>query len=120
MGPAGVVPSSSSGVGWVDRLLGSDIYKAQRAAAGKHLPTDDEVRRSLAALEAAGGALTLGGFARQAGVQPIRLDGFLAKLQRILNIDGYEALGLDRTADRVSLNMHLLARQFELDAGVVG
>lgn len=98
----------------MDRLLGSATYRDQRAAAGKHLPADAEVRRSLDALAAAGGALTLGGFARQAGVPPLRLDGFLAKLQRLLNVDGYEALRVDRAADRVALDLPLLSTQFEL------
>ncbi|MFO0851825.1 MAG: BREX-2 system phosphatase PglZ [Gemmataceae bacterium] len=103
-----------AGSEWIDRLFGSDVYQGQREAAGKHLPADVDVRRSLETLAAAGGSLTLGGFARQAGVPPLRLDGFLAKLQRLLNVDGYEVVRVDRAADRVSLNRPLLVTQFEI------
>ena len=45
----------------------------------------------------------------------MRLDGFLAKLQRLLNVDGYAVLQVDRAQNRVSLNVPLLRRQFELE-----
>jgi hypothetical protein len=38
----------------------------------------------------------------------------VAKLQRLLNVDGYEVLRLDRRSDVVELNADLLRRQFEI------
>jgi hypothetical protein len=105
---------ASSAAGWVDRLLRSDVLREQKAAAGKHLPTDTDVRRCLEALDAAGGTLTCVGLSRQAAVPVLQMDGVLAKLQRLLNMDGYEVLRVDRTADQVTLNLPLLLRQFEL------
>lgn len=112
--PAGnpVTPTATPAIAWIDQLLGSAVYRDQRAAAAKHVLSDAQVRRSLEALAAGGGALTLAGFARQTGEPPLRLDGFLAKLQRLLNVDGYEAIRVDRSADRVSLNRAVLESQF--------
>ena len=44
-----------------------------------------------------------------------RLDGLIARMQRILNVDGYEILTLDRNENRVELNIAKLKRQFDLD-----
>lgn len=109
--PAGTVP---------DRLLASAVYAAQKQAVGKHPPDDATVRRCLGALERHGGTLTPAALAQQAGVLPLRLDGLLAKLQRVLNVDGYEVLQVDRAANRVTLNAALLARQFDLDRPAAG
>ena len=49
------------------------------------------------------------------GVPALRIDGLIAKLQRLLNYDGYDVLRLDRDQARVVLNLDLLKRQFDLD-----
>ena len=36
-------------------------------------------------------------------------------MQRILNVDGYEILTLDRNENRVEVNIAKLKRQFDLD-----
>jgi hypothetical protein len=36
-------------------------------------------------------------------------------MQRVLNVDGYESLTMDRTANRVQLNVARLKRQFGLE-----
>ena len=69
----------------------------------------------LAALDRQGGAMTPAALARLAGVPALRIDGLVAKLQRLLNVDGYDVLRLDRERDRVVLNLDLLRRQFDLD-----
>jgi hypothetical protein len=53
--------------------------------------------------------------AHRAACPLARLDGLVAKLQRVLNVDGYEVLRLDRRSDLVELNVDLLRRQFELE-----
>jgi hypothetical protein len=96
-------------------LLCSDVYTSQKQLVQKHLPDDTTVLRCLGALDRHGGTLTFAALAQEAGVLPLRLDGLLAKLQRLLNVDGYEVLQVDRTQNRVSLNASLLRRQFELE-----
>jgi len=49
-------------------------------------------------------------------VPPIRVDGLLASLQRILNIDGYPVLTID-SSQTVRLNLMLLKEQFALSEG---
>jgi hypothetical protein len=50
--------------------------------------------------------------ARAVGQPALRIDGFVAKLQRLLNVDGYDVLRLDRQRDLVELEDALLRRQF--------
>jgi hypothetical protein len=100
---------------WAGRLLASAVWKAQKQLVMKHLPDDATVLRVLGALDRHGGTLTFAALAQQADVLPLRLDGLLAKLQRLLNVDGYEALQVDRTQNRVGLDVPLLRRQFELE-----
>jgi hypothetical protein len=99
----------------IGRVLASAVYAAQKEAAGRPLPDEATVRRCLKALERHGGTLTPAALAQQANILPLRLDGLLAKLQRLLNVDGYPVLQVDRAANRVTLNVPLLCRQFELD-----
>jgi hypothetical protein len=47
----------------------------------------------------------------------IRLTGLLAKLIRVLNIDGYAVLEVENASDTVELNVALLRKQFELGEG---
>ena len=54
-------------------------------------------------------------FAKAADVPMARLDGLVVKMQRVLNVDGYEILTLDRNENRVELNVGKLKRQFDLD-----
>jgi hypothetical protein len=98
---------------WLEGLVCSAVYKAQKQLVQKHLPDDATVLRCLEALDRHGGTLTLAALAQQASVPPLRLEGLLAKLQRLLNVDGYEILRVDRGQNRVELNVPVLKRQFE-------
>jgi hypothetical protein len=100
---------------WEVQLLASAVWKAQKQLVQKHLPDNATVLRVLGALDRHSGTLTFAALAQQGEVLPLRLDGLLAKLQRLLNVDGYEVLQVDRSQNRVSLNVPLLLRQFELE-----
>jgi hypothetical protein len=43
-----------------------------------------------------------------------RLPNLMAKLQRVLNIDGYPVLSREESSDTVELNRGLLLKQFDL------
>ncbi|MEQ8667593.1 MAG: BREX-2 system phosphatase PglZ [Pirellulales bacterium] len=100
---------------WIAALLGSQAYKDQKAMIRRH-PVENEVMQAcLSALNSSGGIMTPTAFAKSANVPMARLDGLVVKMQRVLNVDGYEILTLDRNENRVELNVGKLKRQFDLD-----
>jgi hypothetical protein len=101
--------------GWIERLLASRAYKDQKTMIRRHAPDDTLVRSSMAVLSSNGGIMTPAAFARAADVPMARLDGLIARMQRLLNVDGYEILTLDRHENRIELNVSKLKRQFDLD-----
>jgi hypothetical protein len=100
--------------GWIDQLISSQAYGDQKAFVRRHSPEDDLVQRCLIALDAQGGIMTPAAFARAAGIPEGRLDGFIARMQRLLNVDGYEVLTFSRNENRIELNVPKLKRQFDL------
>lgn len=110
-------PSSTTGTaaGWIDSLLASESYKSQRAMIRRHPVEDSVMAMCLAALDSSGGIMTPTAFAKAAEVPMSRLDGLVVKMQRVLNVDGYEILAMDRTENRVELNVGKLKRQFDLN-----
>ena len=102
-------------VAWIDALFQSQAYKDQKAMLRRH-PVDDAVLRAcLSALHASGGIMTPTAFAKAADIPMARLDGLVRQIARVLNVDGYEILTLDRTENRMELNVAKLKRQFDLD-----
>ncbi len=101
--------------GWVGRLLASAAYKNQKDLIRRHAPEDEVVRRCLEALDASGGIMTPTAFSKAADVPAARLDGLIARVQRVLNVDGYEILTLSRSENRIELNVVKLKRQFDLE-----
>lgn len=100
---------------WIAALFNSQAYKDQKAMLRRH-PVDDTVLRScLSALSASGGIMTPTAFAKAADIPMARLDGLVRQVGRVLNVDGYEILTLDRTENRVELNVAKLKRQFDLN-----
>jgi hypothetical protein len=104
-----------AGGDWPGRLVRSPIYQAQRQAVRKFAPEDELVVQFLEALTGQGGSMTPAALARRVGLPSIRLDGLVAKVQRLLNLDGYDVLRLDRQRELVELDVALLKRQFELE-----
>jgi hypothetical protein len=99
---------------WIRQLLGSPVYGEQKRLAGRGLPGDDVLTRFLAVLDARGGKLTTVALARALTFPEVRLPGLLAKVQRLLNVDGYAVLNRDDTSNTVELNRDLLLKQFDL------
>ena len=110
-------PAASSGTAtaWIAALLVSEAYKSQRAMIRRHPVEDSVMEACLAALNSSGGIMTPTAFAKAAEVPMARLDGLVVKMQRVLNVDGYEIITLDRNENRVELNVGKLKRQFDLD-----
>ena len=106
------VPTGSA---WLDRLFASTGYKDQKDFVRRHAPEDEIVRRCLEALDACGGIMTPPAFSKAADIPAARLDGLIARIQRLLNVDGYEILTFSRSENRIELNVPKLKRQFDLD-----
>jgi hypothetical protein len=106
---------TAEGAEWITALLKSQVYKHQKAMIRRHPVEDHMMEACLSALDASGGIMTPTGFAKAADVPMARLDGLVVKMQRVLNVDGYEILTLDRKENRVELNVAKLKRQFDLD-----
>lgn len=110
------LPASAKQAGaWIERLFASPVYRTQKELVRRHAPDDEVVRRALAVLESAGGLMTPAAFAHAAEIPSARLDGLIAHIQRLLNVDGYEILSLSRGENKIELNAAGLRRQFDLD-----
>lgn len=108
-------PASAPPKDWIRRLIASPAYKDQKAMIRRHAPEDSLVQGTLEALDASGGIMTPAAFAKAADLPPARLDPLIAQMKRLLNVDGYEILTLNRNENKVELNVAKLKRQFDLD-----
>jgi hypothetical protein len=97
---------------WVAALLISEVFVQQMEVFGGRIKRE-QVEQALRALAERNGVQMKTALAQKAGVQSIRIDGLLASLQRILNVDGYPVLAVD-SSQTVRLNITLLREQFEL------
>ena len=113
--PKKAVKPTADAVDWIAALLKSQAYKDQKAMIRRHPVENDVMQACLSALDASGGIMTPTAFAKAADVPMARLDGLVVKMQRVLNVDGYEILTLDRNEIRVELIVGKLKREFDLD-----
>jgi hypothetical protein len=77
-------------------------------------PSTEIIRQTLLALEERGGAMLVEVLAGKIGMPVFRMGGFLSGLQRVLNLEGYQVLSVDKASDTVRLNLDLLKTQFDL------
>jgi hypothetical protein len=98
---------------WIDQLIASEIYEAQRRLAGRGAPSDDHVRALLNALAARGGRLSQVGLAQALSMPAFRLNGFVNAARRVVNLDQAQVLMID--GDDVILNERALRVQFGLE-----
>ena len=99
---------------WIKALLGSEVYASQRAGAGRQALDDDRASALLVALHRRGGTALLDTLAADAGIPSLRIRGTITSLRRVLNVDGYDVVGLADDGT-VSLNRSLLAVQFGVE-----
>ena len=103
------------GAGWVDDLLASPAFVANRQRARLPRPLADErLRRYLDLIDANGSAIPLAALSARTGEPQDTLRMALTLVQRLLNLDGGEVLAV-RADGTVALNRELLAVQFEVD-----
>jgi hypothetical protein len=63
---------------------------------------------------AASGVASAAAFAGELGEFASRVGGVVARLQEILNVDGYQVLRFDRQHQQVHLDLEKLAQQFDI------
>jgi hypothetical protein len=99
---------------WIDALLASSTFASQSKLAGRVAPTPELVRAFLTAINERGGVILKGALAQKIGQPELRINGILAAMRRLLNVEGYGVLSVDDASGTVSLNSELLRVQFEL------
>ncbi len=108
-------PQTTAPREWIAKLFASQVYKSQKELIRRHAPEDSIVHQTLTVLESSGGLMTPAAFSNAASIPAARLDGLIALIQRLLNVDGYEILTLNRNENKIELNLARLKRQFDLD-----
>jgi hypothetical protein len=99
----------------VAALLASEVFVQQMEVFGGRLKRE-QVEQAVRALTERNGVQMKPALAQRLAVPPIRVDGILASLQRVLNVDGYPVLTID-SSQTVRLNLALLREQFALNEG---
>jgi hypothetical protein len=97
---------------WAEQLVTSEAFQLQLEAAKRMNPQLDRVRAALGALDARGGTASFTALAQAAGMPVDRVPGFVSVLERLLNVDGYGVITVDRTTQEVRLDETLLRTQF--------
>jgi hypothetical protein len=100
--------------GWIDHLLNSQIFAAQRRMAGRRAPDDRTMEAFLRALDQHHDRISRRLLAELLGQPEFRLRGILVVLQRLLNVEGYQVVAIDEATGTIELNRPLLAKQFQL------
>ncbi|MEO7070036.1 MAG: hypothetical protein ABI131_06035, partial [Nostocoides sp.] len=96
-------------------VVASDIYAAQRKVLSRLSIGDEQVQSLVDALSnAAGQRLPRPVVAATLGVPTFRVDGALSQVRQLLNIEGYNVVGVDPDGQTVVLDMRLLRDQFEV------
>ncbi len=99
---------------WVDRLLSSDVYQAQKSSAGRP-PSDELVRKLASALAAHGGPMPLSALSREMAVPESRLPGLIDSTLPVLNVEGYAILTSEEASRTAELDVAMLKRHFEIE-----
>lgn len=98
-------------------VVASGVYRAQQEYV-RHPPEDSTVAAVIDALAAAGEHMSPAALAVaiSAGSRVTRnIDGFIATLQRLLNVEGYPVLAFIDSGHTVKLDVKLLRTQFQLE-----
>ncbi len=97
---------------WIEALLASEAFAAQRRLAGRGAPGDHQVRALLCALATRGGRISQTGLGQALSVPTLRISGIVSAARRILNLDQAQVVVMD--GDDVVLDELLLRVQFQL------
>lgn len=102
-------------VDWVEVLINSGIFANQVRLAGPMVPKPELITTFLKALDERGGRMLKKVLAQKIGQPELRINGIIAAMRRVLNVDGYGVLSVDEASQTVMLNLDLLKVQFGLE-----
>lgn len=105
--------SSATVAPWIPALLGSEVMKQQKALASRASLPDEMISKCLMALDSRSGVMPISGVSRELNLPQFRVAGFVAQMQRLLNIEGYLVLETD-ASQTLRLNKELLLKQFDI------
>ena len=109
---ASAAAAVAASVPWIDEVLVSETYAVQLGAITRGKPADERVREALSALQSRGGVASFAVLTQATGMPPARIPGFVTSLERLLNVDGYGVITVDRSAQELRLDEALLRSQF--------
>jgi hypothetical protein len=95
-------------------VVDSGVYGGQAQRAGRAALHADAVARVLTVLLAGGGRAHRDTVAAAAGIPAARFPQSLAVLKRLLNVEGYDVVGMDADGVTVVLDAALLRAQFQV------
>lgn len=113
--PAAVLPFGGQKQSWVETLLQSPLFVAQRELHQRGYPGDDKLQAILQALAERGDGMTVDALASRLSLARVRVQGMVVAARRVLNIDGAEGLEFDAESSTVRVNWDTLRLQFGLD-----
>lgn len=99
---------------WLTRLVESELFKTQRARAGRNVQSPEEVGRFLHIMLLRGGKLTRPALARSLNMPELRVGGYVSQIRRILNVEGYPIVHVHEESSTIELNEPLLKAQFDI------
>ncbi len=102
------------GAVWIDEFFSSSVYQQTKNRAGRVAVKEEQLRALAELLDLHQGQAMEAAVLRQLSLPKIRLRGFLAGAQKLMNIDGYPILSVDRESQTIKLDIALLKKQFEL------
>lgn len=100
---------------WIEQVLASEIYAAQSSHAARGAPDRKLVTAFLEALSSRGGTLPREALAERLGQPLLRINGIVADLSRVFNVDGFEVVKTDYSSGTITLNIALLKQQFAIE-----
>ena len=106
--------TASSDIPWVSGLFESPVYRQAIARAGRVPFSEEQLSRFLTLFQQQQGTIMETRLSEALSIPRIRLRGFLSAMQKLLNVDGYPVLKVQRDTSTVVLDIGMLKKQFEL------
>ncbi len=98
---------------WIGALFDSAIYQSIKSRSGRGIK-DEQLHAFLELMDAHQGQVMEAMVIRKLSIPKLRIRGFLSGAQKLLNVDGYPILSVERDSQTVKLNINDLKQQFEL------
>ena len=103
-----LITTDSGDVHWIDELIASDVFVAQRSLRRK--VSEAKMETALKALDRNQGLMSHDELAELLGMSPGRVRGLVATMSTLLNLDGYPVIADD--GERIKFDRTLARQQF--------